>query len=243
MKLFLFIFFLGCAGTTESLYGNKSGSMTTFSYEDATGNYKVLREIKQQNGKFLVRNRIFQIDGQSELENTVSVSKLGYLKGNKDQVALLPEASQYKVWFEKKEHKSSVKINSGSRQALVQLDIEEEKPTQETLSLPKARYVCYFSQLPECLRLQKLLIGAARKKLNIYVLWDSYPFNADLYESVGKKFVSLATVSLSDHNKSELKFSIEVENQIIFIHFNRELEFTKMFWVAQGISMIRKGEQ
>lgn len=206
-----------------------------FQVKESTKTYLLKRDLKYRDGKLLTRVRYFAEDGLTVLESTVSVSRLGTVN---QKVALLPEASQFQVWFDKKKYFSQVKINQANRMAKVIIDDPDlgKKKKQEIL-LPKGRYFCFFSQIPECLKVQNLLVQAAQSKIKLYVIWDNFPFQKELYDNVEDELISLASLSVSDHNKKGFKFSLDIGNQILFYHYSNTLNFQKMFWVAQGFSM------
>ena len=70
-----------------------------FQVKESTKTYLLKRDLKYRDGKLLTRVRYFAEDGLTVLESTVSVSRLGTVN---QKVALLPEASQFQVWFDKK---------------------------------------------------------------------------------------------------------------------------------------------
>lgn len=239
MKLgFLLLVLISCSGLkNKDIYGpEKKSELKTFQLKDGSGEFLVKRESKVLNGKLLTRMRYISKDGVTVLESTVAVSRIGRIK---NKVALLPEASQFKVWFEKEQYFSQIKINPKTRQASIA--IEEPKPRWsgiKTIDLPKSRYFCFYTQLPECMKMQNLLLQSARSKVQLYIIWDNFPFHQDLYEGMGEELISLASLTVSDHNKDGFKFSLDIGSQILFFHYDKNLNFQKLFWVAQGISMI-----
>ncbi|MAZ49092.1 MAG: hypothetical protein CME65_11050 [Halobacteriovoraceae bacterium] len=236
------LLFMGCSTTSpDKMFGDTLGKEETFQLVDANGSYLVKREVKYSKGRMISRLRYFDKDGVTQLENTVAVSRVGRLK-NQKSIAVLPEASQYKVWFEKEEHFSQAKVIASKKKIAVNL--EGPSPQWEGVKefdLPKTRYICFFSQLPECLKLQKLLIKSARQPVSLYVLWDNFPYHNELYVNLGSSITSLATLSVNNDSKDEFKFNLDIGSQILFFHYDKNLNFTKMFWVAQGISMVKFG--
>ena len=243
MKLMiLFLFLWSCSTSSpDQMFGKTLGKEETFQLTDRNGTYLVKREVKFNQGRLISRLRYFDKDGVTQLENTVAVSRVGSLK-KQGSLAVLPEASQFKVWFEKEEFASQTKVLPKKKKVAVNL--ESPNPLWKGIKefdLPKARYVCYFSQLPECLKLQKLLIQSARKPVTLYILWDNFPYQTELYSNVEGTIVSFATLTANAQVKDEFKFNLDIGSQILFFHYDRNLNFTKMFWVAQGISMIKLG--
>lgn len=237
--LIILIFVLGCAtGSQEDIFGSSVGGEDTYQLIDPNGTYIVKREVKLRDGKLITRLRYFAKDGVTPLENTVAISRVGTLRSTKE-LAVLPEAFQYKVWFEKEEYFSQGKLNPRKRS--MGITVSSPKPQWsgvKDFTLPKARYICFFSQLPDCLKIQRLLIKSARQAVNLYVIWDNFPYHKELYADVGDDLVTMASLKVSGQEKEEFKFSLDIGSQILFYHYDKNLNFTKMFWVAQGISMI-----
>lgn len=240
MIILLLLVITGCSTTSpDEMFGKKLGKEETFQLTDANGSYLVRREVKYNKGRMISRLRYFDKDGVTQLENTVAVSRLGRIKNQKD-LAILPEASQYKVWFDKDEYFSQSKILG--RKKKIAVSLEGPNPQWKGIKefdLPKTRYICFFTQLPECLKVQNLLIKAARKPVSLYVIWDNFPYHEELYTNLDGTITSFATLSVNNEVKDEFKFNLDIGSQILFYHYDRNLNFTKMFWVAQGLSMIK----
>ena len=100
-------------------------------------------------------------------------------------------------------------------------------------------FFCFFSQLPECLKEQNLLYLSAQKKVQLFVVWDNFPYHRELYEGMGTNPIISATLEISKHSKDELKYSLDIGNQIIFYHFDKKLMFKGFYWISQGISLKR----
>jgi hypothetical protein len=217
-------------------------SSEKFILSDSSGNFIVSREIKTKSNKLISRVKIFDGNMKQELESTVAVSRVGYVKSSKGKkIAVFPEASQFKIWFNKNEYSSNTKVDLKTRQMSLKLTGEDsEKKVKKSHTLPKGKVYCYFSQIPECVKLQHLLLKGQKEKVSIYILWDSFPYHTELFNGISNEPYVLADFYLSDTNKKELKYSLDLGNQIIFYHFDKQLKFEKMFWISQGISLIRK---
>lgn len=241
---FLFLIFLIYSCATSPLGNVESDQQYNGSryYElsDKTGNFLVKREVKLGSKKLLTRTTVLTRDGMQELEKQVSVSKIGNVKGRRGAVkALLPEAAQFVVWYNKKAYSAQQKVNTKQKTIKVKVkDPDGEKKAYQEFKVPKGSYFCYFSQIPECLKIQNLLFKAANKSIQIFVLWDNFPFHTEQYEGVINSPMILATLKLNDHSKDELKYALDIGNQMIFYHFDKKLNFDKMFWISQGISML-----
>lgn len=243
IKIFIFFLLIGCSSrglVTDSPELQKRNESILFEYSDNTGEYLAKREIKIVKNKLVSRVTILSRDGLQELETQVSMSKLGTLKNSKDNtLAILPEASQFKVWFNKELYSSNMRFNPTSKTiTTIAKSPSTDKETLKDFKIPKGNYFCFFSQLPECLKMQNLLLKAASKSVPIYLIWDSYPYHVEQYENLLDSPLMLATLTLTEHDKNEYKFALDIGNQIIFYHFDKKLNFVKMFWISQGISLV-----
>jgi hypothetical protein len=213
-----------------------NNSIGEFRYTDFSGVYSMKREIKLDQGKLISRVKIFS--GSKELESTVSVSKFGKSSKSNNKY-LLPSISQFKVWFNKKEYFSQIKIDRKTRKLEVLMKSPEKKwQGKEDFTLPKTSYICFFSQIPECLKSQNLLLKAARGDLGLYIIWDNYPYQLEQFSEVPAKPFFYAKVKLDGYEKNIVKYTLDIGNQIISFHFDKNLKYNRMFWVSQGISSI-----
>lgn len=240
MKWVVFFLIMSCSlqGLNENQELEVQQSVEFFDYTDQTGQYRLKREIKLQKKKLVSRVKVFSLDSTKELEGTVSVSKLGSrASGNQIVPSILPEISQFKVWYDKKEHFSQLKVVKETR-TLEVLARGPNKNIQKSFKLPQARYLCFFSQLPECLKRQNLLYLAAKKSLQIFILWESYPYHVEQLEGVEDMPYVGGMLSLDEHDKDNYRFSLDLGNQILFLQYNNKLAFKGYHWVSQGISAV-----
>lgn len=242
MKFFFLFMLLSCSLSrferSEETISKEVKEVLT--YTDSDGKYNLKREIKVKDGKLASRVKLFPLTQTKEFESTVSVSKIGSLihKGKKS-ISLLPEVSQYRVWFNKKEYFSQLKINREARRIEVYSKGPEKKWNfEKNYTLPKGVYFCFFSQLPECLKMQNLLLKSARKKLQVFVIWDNFPYHNELYDGLDESPFVNAVLNLDKHDKKSLKYSLDLGNQIIFLQYDRDLNFKAIYWVTQGISAV-----
>lgn len=248
MKLFLLLFlFMSCSVTGVKGRSGEKKSLTSQDYTltDFSGEYLYRRDVKKLSRKLITRVKIFSKEGYHELESLVSVSKIGTVKGaaGKNKTALIPEVSQFKVWFEKKEYFSQLKINRKEKKIEVLTRGSSLEPEKiKTYKVPHGKFFCFFSQIPECVKLQNLLLLSARKSVKLYIVWDNFPYHNEQYEGLGKGPLTLATMSLSSHSVNDLRYSLDLGNQVIFYHFDKDLSFKKMNWVSQGISLKTREE-
>ena len=87
--------------------------------------------------------------------------------------------------------------------------------------------------------MQNILLKARKDKVLLYIIWDGYPFNSEQYEGVEDVLISQASFYYSQKQRDSLRFELDIGNQIIFYHFDKNLQFEKMFWVSQGISLTK----
>jgi transposase len=166
---------------------------------------------------------------------------MGKLKG---EVAILPDISQFKVWFDKKEHFSQIKLDRKTKSLEILAKAPVEKWNfQKKIKLPSGRYYCFFSQLPECLKEQKLLEKAVDEKVAIFIIWDNYPFHNEIYKGLSSDPYTRAFLSLAGHDKNTVKYALDVGNQSFFIHYDKDIEFKAYYWISQGISAVPVGKE
>ena len=241
MKLFIVTAFLllSCAGGVANQRTVLSSSSNKFILTDASGKFNVERQIKVTGNKVLTRSILSNWKNSGEiLEKSVTVSKSGRLRSG--EYSLLPEASQFSVWFDKDRYFSQIKIDRKKRQLEILKKSPEKKWNgKEAVKAPSGKYFCFFSSLPECVISLNLLIKSRKGKIPIYLIWDSYPYYKEQYQGITGEVLSLAQFSFANMVEESLRFELDIGNQIIFYHFDKELKFEKMFWVSQGISLER----
>jgi len=222
--------------STENVNSNTSNY---FSLKDQSGEYILKRDILIKNSTVLTRQSIF-VSGQEDrpLEKTVTKSKYGSSKNRKNLVR--PLASQHSIWFEKNKYFSQFKLNIKNRSFDVLMESPERKWNgKESLKFPKAKIFCWFSQLPECLHKVGILAKKPKIAVSFYIVWGGYPYYSEQYNGVSGRAFSRASVKIDAQTEGRNVFVVSVDNQNIFYHFNSNLEFEKMFWITQGISMMR----
>lgn len=237
IRSFLIFTILVSCSNTPTISRDKLAGTTEFLYSDANGKYTLVREVKKTKSKLISRTRLFSRGKTTNsLETSVTVSRLGKRKDN--SFALLPEASQFFVWFDKNKYITNLKIDRRNRKLIMHKSgpIKEDNITKK-YDLPKSSYICFFSQLPECILAQNLLMKSQKGKIGISIIWDSFPFNKEQYEGMTNNPITQAEFYFSEKTSSSLRFELDIGNQIIFYHFDKKLKFEKMFWVSQGLSI------
>ncbi len=216
---------------------------------DGSGKFILDREHKVIKSKLISRTQISSNQGSSQrvLEKSVTVSQLGSVKENNNRVLVMrPLASEFSVWLEGKRYDSKMRLDIKNKKMLIELNSPEEKWMGKTsVAIPKGKLFCFFSQIPDCLFLSQLLSKSLKAKtelLNFNVVWDGFPYIQDQYTSVGSRLFSAATVKYDGEDKKILRFVVEVDGQSILYHFSKSFDLVRMFWIAQGISVIPPGE-
>lgn len=248
-KIILFLVFFSCSQFQSENKDTASPidlGMTSFEFEDGSGTYLSKREIKLSGKTVINRTKLFSFKTMSELESSIAVSKIGIRrsKSGKNVKAMLPYQSQFKVWFNKEEFLSQFEVDRMSKKLTVSVKSPESKWNyRKVYDLPKGQFFCFFSQLPECLKVQNLLFLSAKKAVAIHIIWDNHPFNSEQYENVPSEPITLGTIKLDKRVENELRYTLDIGNQVIFYHFNKNLEFAKMFWISQGMSLVRMNKE
>lgn len=234
----LIVFFVSCSSSSKI---SIIPSQYFYQYKDSSGEYSLRRTVKRHKSKLVTKVELLPLGVTSgELEKTISVSVLGNRQNHSP--TLLPEVSQHQVWFEKKRYFSQIKLNRKHRRLDIVLESPEKKwQGTETHKLPSTNLLCFFQQIPECLKRAEMLFTSKKKQVSLFVVWEAYPFYSETYEKLSGTPYTKATWRLEKIDKNGRQYSLNLANQIIFYHFNNQLEFETMFWVAQGIT-VQKGE-
>jgi hypothetical protein len=237
----------GCASLRSNsvpVQGKKN-----YSYIDGSGQYLFSREVKLKKNKIIGRFLLKSTDGvQKTLEKSVAVSEVGSVKNKKGRsLSVRPLASEFMVWLDGKQYESRTQLDIKSKSLIMDLKSPEAKWQGRLRSdFPKGRIFCYFSQLPECLHragLLDLAISGPRKKINFHVIWDGFPFIQDQLTGVGSQLFSMGELKYEKKTSDVYRFLVEVDGQTILYQFSKSFELIRMFWIAQGISIILPGEQ
>lgn len=245
-SLFIFLLFLSCSpkifDSTKKTKIN-SNKVSYFLFKDVSGQYIVKREVIQNQKQLVLRQTLFPPGAEkSPLEKSVTVTKFGAVKNKgKKYLASRPFASQYSIWFEKKEFFTQMKLNVQKKGLDVYLKSPEAKWQGKSFEkLPKGLKYCWFSQIPDCIKRIIKLDKKSMKPSSFYIVWDGFPYYSEQLQRLSGRPYTLANVYFDGEFDKTYRFGVNVENQIIFYHFNFDLEFERMFWVAQAITMVKK---
>lgn len=226
--------------------GDLRDSSQMFSFRDVTGKYRLNREIKVVKKKTVTRVQLLSEENKL-LEKSVVVSQMGSVREkNKRVLSMRPYASEFTVWLEGKKYTSTMKIDPKSKSMRVELDSPEPKwKGVKTIPFPGGKVFCFYSQLPECLNQAQLLKRAnndERKKINFTLVWDNWPYVQDQLTGVGQELFTPATLTFERMEKKNLRFTVEVEGQMLLLSFSNSYDLVRIAWVAQGISVLPLGE-
>jgi hypothetical protein len=214
----------------------------SYLYNDVSGNFQVTRLAQSKNNRLLLQRKMFSEQQSKLVEQVRLVSQLGSMTVNgKTRLGVRPNISQFLVWLEGKEYFSQIKVDLKKKKYVVTLKEKyEENPLVSEHETPKTNFLCYFHQIPECLKAWKsldYLTGDTAKDFSFWILWESYPFTDAIFSDISNELFSQATVKLEEQTSSSISFVMEVQGQVISYQFSKDGNFEKMSWVAQGVSM------
>lgn len=245
---FLFIFiFISCSSSSSNPVNIDSG-IVQYNYDDKNGNFKYVRQtnLEKNTGRLLTKHQLEILNSPqlTILEQSVAVSNPGSIKGKK--IALRPEEAQYAVWFEGKKYTSTLKLAPKKKAFELRTTGPGTKDNKtEILQFPKNQNIyCFFTQLTECLNFHGFISKAIKEEsgsVRLNLIWNGYPYFQEAYNDLPMELFSVAKFVFDGKtNADEFRFNLIVGNQTIFFILSAKSELKKMFWVAQGVSMVRK---
>lgn len=228
-----FIFFSGCSSFEKKNYP-LADQRSYYSYQDATGSFLLERQIKISKNNLILRSKLFKNNiGEDPLEETISISILGKSKKNN---LMKPSVTQFTTWLDKEKHFVQHKTNNKTKTLETILDGPRSYKGKSIKAFPKNRVFCFFSVLPECLGYYGLL-QKNLKPHNLVVIMDGYPYVKEQYGAIPDT-VFIASQLVYDGKFEGLhRFLLSLGNQTISYHFDNEMRFEKMFWIAQSLSV------
>lgn len=247
MKAALLSLFIltACSGLTK---GSPKEQKTTYAYVDGSGRFGYTREHKLLKTKLISRTQISDGAATKPLEKSIMVSQLGTIKEKKGRVLVMrPFASEFTVWLDGKRYESKMRLDAKNKAMTVELNSPEEKwKGRSSVPFPKGKQFCFFGQIPDCLYHNQFLTKAIEnrgERFSFFVVWDSYPYLQEQFSGVGSKLFAPAVVKYEGEQKSQHRFLVEVGGQAIAYHFSKSFDLVRMFWIAQGISIIPPSEE
>lgn len=239
----------GCASNEPSIgEAALKNNAKSYAYRDVSGTFELSREVRLTEGKLVTRVQLFSPEGTGEklLEKTFAISSIGSVKTRAGRsLAIRPEHSQHTVWLEGKRYFSQLKLNARTRKLEALLESPESRWSgRKDLPVPKGRVFCFYSQLPECLVAGNMLVAAkgARRPVRFFVVWDSWPYHQEHFTGLGPGAFVRAALSVEASQQSHTRYIVEINGQLLNLHFSNEGSFIRMFWTTQGISIMPPGE-
>ncbi len=244
---FLVVFFtVSCARTP---LGGNGDAKTSYSYVDESGTFTLSRETKLVGSKLVTRAQLLdKKSGGRLLEKSVMLSQIGSIRNGSQRLLIVrPQASEYTVWIEGKKYVSRMQLVPGKRAMRMTLESPEPKwqGTSE-VPVPKAKYLCFFGQLPECLARSNLLENARLiegRRFDFLLVWDSFPYVQDLLTKTGQKLFDRAAIKFDGEINGLFRYIVEVEEQVISYQFTKSYELVKVAWISQGITIAPPGQE
>lgn len=252
MNKLLIVFLIFIAASCSSSSKDKTKRITPLSgaqyvYTDKNGKYLVRQssQISKKENTFTLKKSI-EIPGKdkdSALEQSVTISEFGSVK----KINLMrPKISQYTVWFEGKKYFSELKVNPKKKNIEVRMQSPESQWNgTKTINFPSTKMVtCFYSQLYDCVKdtgFFEIALKKAKARMNILVIWEGYPYLNETYSDFPSELFSKGELEFDGKlNDDEFRFNLSIAGQSIVYIINRQMEFMKMFWISQGISMVDK---
>lgn len=249
MKLLALLLIISSCSSTL-LKGTPKEGKTTYSYVDESGKFNFIRESKNIKQKLVTRNQLVDRRGSGSklLEKSIMVSQIGSIKNKNGRLLTVrPQASEFTIWLEGKKYVSRMKINPGKKAMSVTLDSPDPKwQGSQEIPFPKAKYFCFYNQIPECLYHNYLLTLASEhenQRFDFYVVWDSWPYIQDVLSHVGKNLFAPASVKFDGENKGLFRYIVEVEGQEVLFQFTKSHDLVKVAWISQGITIAPPGQE
>ena len=236
-NLLLLFLFVACSSRNKFL---KQGSgKSTFILKDRSGEFLYQRDVKIKNGEIATRVRVLNASNTAQpVEKTISISQIGQTKTNK---VLRPKVSQHTIWYEKEKYFSQLQTNVKNKSLDVLMESPEDKwQGAKSVIYPRGRIFCFFSQIPECVKFYGMLNDDPAMGYNLVIIWDNFPYQVESYSNIGDGAFQSAKFRFESEYKGSLRYKLELSNQIIFYEFDVNRQFDKMYWIAQGLTLVRR---
>lgn len=236
---FIFLLLCSCASDRTKKSNGLSFYKKKYSYQDKAGEFQLLRESGVDKEKKLVTRYRVSSEGKVS-EESIVFSKVGFL--GKKLPVLMPQASYFRVWFDRKKYQSDIKVLDSKSLKVTLKSPESQWNNTKTYQLPSNNgVVCFFTQVVECAKRIGFFDRAIKSKsgsMKFTIVWDGFPYLQEQYGGLESK--PFSTASLKYDNKDEsgkTRFKLLVDNSIIFYFIDENQHFEKMFWPAQGLSV------
>jgi hypothetical protein len=240
------ILFSSCAQLqVEKNPKEKNQNLSYFLFKDISGEYIVKRELIESPNQIINRQSLFTIENtQTPLEKTVTVMNFGTIGKKNKKPASRPTASQHSIWFEQKEFFSQMKLDMKQKKMEVYLKSPEEKWNGKKYeNLPKTHRFCWFSQIPDCVKKLFKLQSFNKEPQSFILIWDNFPYHNEQLQNMSGNLFSNANIAYDGDVDNTHRFAVSFDGQIILYHYDKNFGFEKMFWIAQGIAMVKDLEK
>jgi hypothetical protein len=220
-----------------------------FEFNDKSGRFLMTRESGREasSQNFVVRQSIAELTGKREnLEQLVTFSQVGQLKNK--LLVMRPLRSQYTVWFDGQRYLSEMNIDVSAKSMRIKLESPEVQWTGErVVSFPDDQSIyCFFSSLIECASITGFINTALEKKagrMNLMIVWEGYPYMSSQYQDIPDELFTPAILEYDGRQGSnQNRFSLRFAGQSLFYFVNENGRFDRYFWVSQGLSVVRRGQ-
>lgn len=220
----------------------------SFNFVDINGSYhlKRKRNFLPKRNNLILKNEVLSKGVKKKiLEKNITISEFGYLnfKGRKSAM-LRPVISQHTVWLEGKKYFNQMKVNKSTRSLDVILVTPERKwRGKQSYRFPDSKGLyCFFSQIVECVNSTNFISQSESMKksavMPITIIWDGFPFIQEQYSDIPNEvFTKAKIVYEGKMANGGHRLLLQVANNAIAYQLGKNLEFKKMFWVSQGITI------
>ena len=193
--------------------------------------------------KHVVKKKIFQKSNENlPLEKSISFSR----KGQEKKVdILIPESSQYVVWFDNKKYVSRIAYDYDKKKISVATSENgiENAPIEIGLKDDK-RLVCFFSQLIECIAYTGFFKKAEQSmagSVKLAIIWDGHPYFQQQYPGMASEVVSNAILYYDGIKEGQdIRYILKLANDSLTYVVNKSGEFRQLYWVSQGMSVTQR---
>lgn len=241
----------GCSSPSKKMLA-KSAEEQTYSYEDKSGQFILKRQHKfiEEKNYYLTKSELIDPAAESQeneqtnvLENTAAISNPGSLGG---VPIMRPYLSQHHVWFDGQRYSSEIRLNPEKKRLEVKLRSPEEKWNgNKNYLLPKGTGAfCFYSQLVDCIAFTGFFEKAVDNEggeMNLHIIWDGFPYFMEQVQGMPTVPVSPASIQYDGVlDKEFYRFIVEHNDQTFFLVLDKQMQFNKLLWVAQGLSIIKE---
>lgn len=235
--LLISLFLISCSSSRNSLKP-RSGK-TTFVLKDRSGEFLYHRDVKLTNGEIATRITVLDPTNTTvPVEKTISISKIGITQKAK---LLRPKVSQHTIWYDKEKYFSQLQTNTKNKTLDILMESPEKKwQGSNSVVYPPGRIFCFFTQIPECVKFYGMITGSPEKAYKLVIIWDNFPYQVEAFANIGEGAFQSGVFRFESEFKGSLRYKLELSNQIIFYEFDVNREFDKMYWIAQGLTLVRR---